>query len=143
MAEDNFTECRYEDLSPEDRALVDAAAAVMERAYNPYSRFSVGSALRTVEGEIIAGTNVENGAYGDTICAERAAIVRANAEGKDAFSKIAVIGSRDSITTPCGSCRQVIMEFARKNDIDVEVIMTDQNRENILKGSIHALLPHS
>lgn len=143
MSEESFTECIYRDLSVEDQKLVDAAAAVMERAYNPYSRFAVGAALRTPEGEIIAGTNVENGAYGDTICAERSAIVRANAEGKGVFSRIAVIGSRDSITTPCGSCRQVIMEFARKNGIDVEVIMTDQKRENILKGSIHALLPHS
>ena len=78
----------YADLSPSQKKLVDAAALAKETAYNPYSRFFVGAALLTRDGEVITGSNVENAAYGESICAERAAILRANAMKQRIYTAI-------------------------------------------------------
>jgi homotetrameric cytidine deaminase len=93
------------------RALHARAETARERAYAPYSAFTVGAALLTDGGEIVTGGNVENGSYGMTICAERAAVVRAIAEGHRRFAAIAIAGPADSVQ-PCGACRQVLSEFA-------------------------------
>ena len=90
-------------------ALVAAAAAVRERAYAPYSRFPVGAALRAADGTIFAGCNVENASYGLTICAERNAIAQAVAAGVRDFTAVAVVSENG--VTPCGACRQVLVEF--------------------------------
>jgi len=89
------------------------AKAASERAYVPYSRFHVGAALRFPDGDVVTGCNVENASYGLTICAERAALVRAIAEGRDTaeIDLIAVhVDGADG--QPCGMCRQVIAELA-------------------------------
>jgi len=90
--------------------LMQQAAKVSENAYAPYSKFPVGAALLTKSGNIYVGTNVENAAYGGTICAERAAIVTAISAGESQFRAIAVYSPKGSIT-PCGTCRQFISEF--------------------------------
>ncbi|MCC6416610.1 MAG: cytidine deaminase [Opitutaceae bacterium] len=90
-------------------ALIAAAAAVRERAYAPYSRFSVGAALRAADGRLFAGCNVENASYGLTICAERNAIAQAIAAGTRDFTAVAVVSENG--VTPCGACRQVLVEF--------------------------------
>lgn len=92
--------------------LLDAARVARDRAYTPYSGFRVGAALRSTDGTVILGCNVENAAYPATICAERTALVSAVAAGHQRFDAIAVIGSGPGPTTPCGTCRQVLFEFA-------------------------------
>ena len=92
--------------------LRDAAFAAMENAYEPYSHFRVGSAVRTSTGEIVSGCNVENAAYGEALCAERVAIAAAVAQGMKKFEEIAIVSEADEPSPPCGSCRQTMSEFA-------------------------------
>jgi len=100
------------DESTDAKELRDTAFAAMENAYAPYSRFRVGAAVRTVTGEIIAGCNVENAAYGEALCAERVAIAAAVARGMKEFEEIAIASESDDPAAPCGSCRQTMSEFA-------------------------------
>ncbi len=92
--------------------LRDAAFAAMENAYAPYSGFRVGAALLTTSGEIVAGCNVENSAYGETMCAERVAVAGAVAQGLKSFQEIAIASESEEPAPPCGSCRQTMSEFA-------------------------------
>jgi cytidine deaminase len=95
--------------------LHEAAAQAQKNAYAPYSKFYVGAALKTSDGNIYSGCNVENASYGGTICAERTAITSAiTAEGKIKITDICVVTSGKKPWPPCGLCRQVIMEFATK-----------------------------
>ncbi len=91
-------------------ALIRAARAARRYAYAPYSHFHVGAAVLTVSGAVVAGCNVENASYGLSICAERAAIHRAVAEGHRRLRAVAVAAGRDG-AMPCGACRQVMQEF--------------------------------
>lgn len=94
---------------------IDGALAVAkeyrERAYAPYSGFTVGAALLADNGEVFGGTNVENASYGLTICAERSAVVSAIAAGHRNFRAIAIAGPESTTTVPCGACRQFLNEF--------------------------------
>jgi cytidine deaminase len=141
-----FKTLKYKDLNDLQKRLLDAAQEVSKKAYNPYSHFHVGAALRCTDGEVITGTNFENAAYGSTICAERAAILRANSKGKKDFSHIAIFGkgkdfdSEDPVS-PCGACRQVIMEIAQLNSTDIQVIMSNSKKDKIIIASISELLP--
>lgn len=92
--------------------LLRAARQVAGRAYAPYSGFTVGAALLGADGSLHLGCNVENAAYGETICAERTALLRAVADGVRSFSVIAVVGPLEEACWPCGSCRQVLSEFS-------------------------------
>jgi cytidine deaminase len=92
------------------RLLHQAAETARARAYAPYSSFQVGAALRTSEGLIITAANVENVVYSSTVCAERAAIFRAVAEGHTLFNAVAIAGPAGTVS-PCGACRQVLAEF--------------------------------
>ena len=121
--------------------LLYAARDAMKFSYSPYSNFKVGAALLTANNEIITGTNIENAAYGDTICAERVAIFKAVSEGKKDFRALAVIGTTEEIITPCGSCRQVIKEFAEFFNYDIEIIMSNENMSKIEISTISNLLP--
>jgi cytidine deaminase len=100
------------DESNDAKVLRDTAFAAMENAYAPYSRFRVGAAVRTTTGEVIAGCNVENAAYGEALCAERVAIAAAVARGMREFEEIAIATESDEPAAPCGSCRQTMSEFA-------------------------------
>jgi cytidine deaminase len=95
----------------DEQALLDTAAAARERAYAPYSKFRVGAALLAADGRIFVGANVENAAYGSTICAERVALPAAVIQGVREFVALAVVGDGDGPCTPCGACRQVLFEF--------------------------------
>lgn len=92
--------------------LLEQAKAARARAYAPYSRFTVGAAVLTAEGEIISGCNVENVSYGLTICAERVATFAAVAAGKKNILGLALVADTPEPLTPCGACRQVLAEFA-------------------------------
>jgi cytidine deaminase len=113
-----------------------AADAARAHAHAPYSRFKVGAALRTSEGHIITAGNVENVSYGLTICAERAAIFRALAEGYTDFNAIAVAGPADTIS-PCGACRQVLAEF-----LDPSATVVFPLEGQLVALRLSELLPH-
>ncbi len=102
--------------------LIAAATRVKHNAYAVYSNFRVGAALLTDEGAIFEGCNVENASYGLTICAERNAVFRAVAEGKNHFRAIAISSDDTGFITPCGACRQVLAEFAPR----LEIILTNR-----------------
>jgi cytidine deaminase len=105
----------------EFEALIKAATRARENAHARFSNFKVGAALRTAEGRIYGGCNVENATYGLTVCAERVAIFKAISEGERRFDAIAVVTDTDALTPPCGACRQLIWEFCG----DVPVVMAN------------------
>ncbi len=92
--------------------LVKVAMKARKNAYAPYSRFKVGAALETMSGRIYTGCNVENCAYGPTVCAERVAILKAVSEGERKFKAIATVTSAKRPSPSCGVCLQVMSEFA-------------------------------
>ena len=95
----------------EPSKLLDAAVVARERAYAPYSNFSVGAALLAPDGRIFTGANAENASYGLSMCAERVAIYHALSAGVREFDAVAVTGPDGVLTMPCGACRQVLHEF--------------------------------
>ena len=136
----------YEALSEIQKKMLDEAEKAMGNSYNPYSGFSVGAALLTDDGGIITGTNVENAAYGNCICAERTALVRAVATGYKQYLAIAVIAKGkgfdvQEVAAPCGSCRQMLFEASQITGHNLEVIMATTKKDKILISSISELLP--
>lgn len=105
----------------EDDELIAAARAARENAHAPFSHFRVGAAVRAKSGRIFTGCNIENASYGLTICAERVAIFKALSESEREFSAIAVVADAETLTPPCGACRQIIWEFCG----DVPVILAN------------------
>ena len=97
--------------------LCKKAVDMLDMAYVPYSHFPVGAALECSDGTVFTGCNVENAAYGSTICAERTAIVKAVSEGHREFIRIAIAGKSKDFCVPCGSCRQVMMEFSPEMEV--------------------------
>lgn len=91
--------------------LIEAALAARENAFAPYSRFKVGAALQDKEGRVFTGCNIENASYGLTLCAERVAVFKAVSEGARKFTRIVVAADTDTLTPPCGACRQILWEF--------------------------------
>ena len=139
-------QCNLLQLSEADQALIAIASKAMKTAYNPYSKFHVGAALLSTQGEHVVGSNVENAAYGSSICAERSAIVSANALGKRSFEKIALIGrhedfSATEVTAPCGSCRQMLYESCQLSGIDLTVIMSNTAGSKVIVAKMSELLP--
>ena len=99
--------------------LVSLAAEARKKAHAPYSHFPVGAALLAKSGRAYTGSNVENASYGLTVCAERVAVFKAVSEGEREFEALAVV--TENGVTPCGACRQVLMEFGG----DIQVIVAD------------------
>ena len=100
-----------------DRKLIDMATAVMENSYSPYSGFKVGAALECGDGHVFTGCNIENAAFGATMCAEAAAVASAVSAGKSKFKRIAIISEGGTYCFPCGSCRQLLSEFSPDMEI--------------------------
>jgi len=96
----------------EKKQLVRAAAKARERAAAPYSKFKVGAALLTRNGEVVGGANVESASYGLTCCAERVALFKALTDGKRNFVAVAVVARAPGGPMPCGACRQLLAEYA-------------------------------
>lgn len=101
--------------------LPQAALAAREHAHAPFSNFKVGAALEDASGRIHTGCNVENATYGLTVCAERVAVFKAVSEGARKFTRIAVAADTQTLTPPCGACRQILWEFCG----DIEVILVN------------------
>ena len=98
-----------EDLEP----LIEAAKRARLQSVAPFSNFLVGAAVRTAEGKVYTGCNIESASYGLTVCAERVAIWKALSEGERQLTELAVVTDTETLTPPCGTCRQIIWEFAK------------------------------
>ena len=119
--------------------LCQKAMEMLDMAYVPYSHFPVGAALECSDGTVYTGCNVENAAYGSTICAERTAAVKAVSEGHKSFRRIAVWGNSKSFCWPCGACRQFLAEFGRE---DMTVLVGQANGD-FVSMTLAELLPHT
>ncbi|WP_152040910.1 cytidine deaminase [Salinigranum salinum] len=121
-----------------DADLVDAARAVLDRAYVPYSDYRVGAALLTADGTVYTGCNIENANYSNSLHAEEVAIAEAVKAGHEAFERIAVSsGVRDGVT-PCGMCRQTLAEFC---DDDLAVLCDEGDA--VTEYTLGELLPNT
>lgn len=125
-----------------NKDLVVAAFAAMEKAYAPYSGYTVGAALLSKSGKVYTGCNVESASYSPTNCAERTAFFKAISEGEREFEKIAVVGGKNCNVTelfmPCGVCRQVMAEFCGQ---DFEIIVA-KSTDEFYSFTLEQLLPH-
>ena len=135
-----------EELSAEDRVLAEAAIEAVGSAYAPYSNFHVGAAVRFNDGEIVKGSNQENAAYPSGICAERTALFYASASRPGApMNAIAIAAAQNGElipepVTPCGACRQVMIQYQLKSGNQMEVMLIGANR--IWKfANVESLLP--
>ncbi|MGH9583431.1 MAG: cytidine deaminase [Bryobacteraceae bacterium] len=118
------------------KALVQAARTARERAHAPFSRFKVGAAVEDEHGRIFTGCNIESASYGLSMCAERVALFKALSEGAGKLKRIAVIADTETLTPPCGACRQILWEFCG----DAELILANlAGREESVR--IATLLP--
>ncbi len=124
-------------LTQPDLALLAFAREAKENAYVPYSGFCVGAAVYA-GGKIYQGVNVENAAYGSTLCAERAALTAAVTDGQKSVDAIAVVGDSEAPTVPCGCCRQALAEF----NPSMRVIMGGRTDEVIVM-TLEELLPEA
>ncbi len=121
---------------PTEQDLAAAALAARDNALADYSNFRVGAALETDTGDIVTGCNIENATYGLTVCAERVAIWKALSEGRRRFRRIVVAADTETLTPPCGACRQIIWEFC--GDIVVALAST---RGESATFPMHELFP--
>ena len=118
--------------------LLKSAGKAREKAFAPYSNFKVGAAISTESGEVFTGCNVESATYGLTVCAERVAIWKAVSEGVTKFTAIAVVVDTETLTPPCGACRQIIWEFC--GDIPITMANLDGKVETM---QMSELLPRA
>lgn len=137
---------QYEQLSDAQKKALESAFGVLNNAYNPYSHFAVGATLVTDAGEFISGVNVENAAFGSTICAERSALMHAYSKDRRKFSSLALIARGEKFdtevpTAPCGACRQMLFEAAQVSGVDLELILSTTRKNKIIITTIQALLP--
>jgi cytidine deaminase len=119
--------------------LLEAALKARANAYAPYSRFAVGAALRAEDGRVYAGTNVENAAYPEGLCAEAAAIAAMVAAGARRITELLVVAEGEALCAPCGACRQRIREFAAP-DVRVHVAGPEGLRRSF---TVAELLPYA
>ena len=141
-------EDRYE-LPAEWQKLLEVAHEAAKKAYSPYSHFKVGAALLLNNGEIVTGNNQENAAYPSGLCAERTATFYASAQYPEIpFNKLAItaINPTEKLTkpvSPCGSCRQALLEYEQKFNQHIEVLLAGEEGEVYVLKSISDLLPFS
>ena len=119
----------------EDAALLDMAREAMKKSYSPYSSFPVGAALRSTDGKVFTGCNIENASFGLTNCAERTALFKAVSDGVLSFDNIAIAARKKA--WPCGACRQVLNEFAP----DIRILVTWE--DHVEEKRLTELLPES
>lgn len=117
--------------------LIQESIQAREKAYVPYSKFKVGAALLTKDGKVYTGCNIENASYGLTNCAERTALFKAVSEGDLEFSAIAVVADTAGPVSPCGACRQVMVELCKP---DTKVYLTNL-KGDVQETTVAELLP--
>lgn len=119
------------------KRLIEAAIEARKSAYVPYSKFSVGAALLTADEKVYKGANIENASYSLCMCAERVALFKALSEGEKNFQALAVVADTSEPITPCGACRQVLIEFCHP---EMKVILSNLNG-NSFEMTVQELLP--
>jgi len=126
-----------------DEELLDLARAAAAKAYAPYSKFHVGAAVESVDGEVVTGANMENACYRLGICAEQSALTAAQHKfGLGKVARIAVVGGTDAkVCTPCGGCRQAILEAAQLSGRDLEIICGSGDGSSVERHRIGELIP--
>ena len=137
----------WKELNDSDQSLIESAREVMKNAYAPYSKFSVGAAALLSNGSVIKGSNQENIAYPSGLCAERVALFYAGANfPNEAVETLAIVAEGDlvpmeTILSPCGGCRQVMVETESRQEKAYRVILVSQNKQVVIFQSAKDLLP--
>ena len=133
-------------MSESENELIKTATEARLRSVAPFSKFLVGAALRTKDGRVFTGCNVESASYGLTVCAERVAIWKALSEGERDFADLVIVADTEQLTPPCGTCRQIIWEFAKhakiilanlggqKEEVDIAHLLPKAFDARFLKG---------
>jgi len=126
-----------------DEQLIERARSAAAKAYAPYSRFRVGCAIQSDDGEVVTGANMENASYRLGICAEQSALTAAQHQfGLDKIARIAVVGGSDAtLCTPCGGCRQAILEAAQLSGRDLEILCASGDGSALARHNISSLIP--
>ena len=119
-------------------ALIAKARTAREKSMAPFSRFMVGAAVETEDGKVYTGCNLESASFGLTVCAERVAIWKALSEGERNFKALAIVADTESLTPPCGTCRQIIWEFCKSASI---VLANLRGQQEVLQ--VADLLPRA
>ena len=112
--------------------LIAAATEARARSVAPFSSLMVGAALKTKDGKVFTGCNIESASYGLTVCAERVAIWKALSEGERDFTDLVVVADTETLTPPCGTCRQIIWEFAKHATIILANLRGQREEVHIL-----------
>jgi cytidine deaminase len=118
--------------------LIETAKAARLKSVAPFSKFLVGAAVKTAAGKVYTGCNIESASYGLTVCGERVAIWKALSEGERQFTELAIVADTESLTPPCGTCRQIIHEFC--GDATIVLANLDGQTETC---TIDELLPRA
>ncbi len=126
--------------------LIQKAFEAQENCYTPYSNFNVGAALLGTNGKIYQGCNIENASFTPTNCAERTAFFKAVSEGQRTFSAIAIVGNKSDATegeycSPCGVCRQVMMEFCNPKEFKIYLAKDRNNYSDYIEYTLEEILP--
>jgi cytidine deaminase len=126
-----------------DEQLLELAREAASRAYAPYSKFNVGCAIESVDGEVVTGANMENACYRLGICAEQSTLTAAQHEfGLAKVARIAVVGGTGSmVCTPCGGCRQAILEAAQLSGRDLEILCGSGDGSAVERHRLSELIP--
>ena len=126
-----------------DEQLLALAREAAAKAYAPYSNFHVGCAVESTDGDVVTGANMENACYRLGLCAEQSALTAAQHKfGLDKVARIAVVGGTgDVICTPCGGCRQAILEAAQLSGRDVEILCGNGDSSSVERHTIGELIP--
>ena len=130
--------------------LLETAKEARLQSIAPFSNFLVGAAVKTEAGKVYTGCNVESASYGLTVCAERVAIWKALSEGERDFSELAIVADTGSLTPPCGTCRQIIWEFAKNATImlgnlrgETQIVSISSCKLSSLKTGLPSRSKHS
>lgn len=142
-----YKKLAFGSLSAQEKALISLSEESLKNAHAPYSNFTVGSAIRIADGGVYSGSNQENAAYPSGLCAERVAMFKAKSESKKPIEAIVVIArngkgeAADAFS--CGSCRQVMMEYAGLQNEPIKILMRDKDENYIVLDDARLLLPFS
>ena len=119
-------------MSEDFEPLIEAAMQARLQSVAPFSNFLVGAAVKTADGKVYTGCNIESASYGLTVCAERVAIWKALSEGERDFTDLVVVADTETLTPPCGTCRQIIWEFAKHATIILANLRGQREEVHIL-----------
>ncbi|MGT2895476.1 cytidine deaminase [Streptococcus entericus] len=119
--------------------LIELAIEASQNAYVPYSHFPIGAAVKTADGQVYTGCNIENASFGLTNCGERTAIFKAISDGHRDLIELAVYGQTEQPVSPCGACRQVMAEFFQQ---DAKITLIAKNGQTV-EMTVGELLPYS